>query len=84
MRERVGYLIEWSPDVNGAVLDHIVHRLRDGGGEVRVGELERKAMAGKPWTIITPHTIQYFVLRGSINIYPSINIFSLQITHVYH
>lgn len=58
MRERVGYLIEWSPDVNGAVLDHVVHRLRDWSREVRVGELERKAMAGKPLTMITPHTIQ--------------------------
>lgn len=33
------HLVERTPDVNGAVLDDLVHHLRDGLGEVRVGEL---------------------------------------------
>lgn len=35
----VPHLVERTPDVNGAVLDDLIHHFRDGLGEVRVGKL---------------------------------------------
>lgn len=34
------YLVQRAPDINGAVLDHFIHHLRDGLREVWVGELD--------------------------------------------
>ena len=39
MQEGFTHLVKWTSDINGAVLDDGVHCLRDGSGEVWVGEL---------------------------------------------
>ena len=56
------YLVQASADINGAVLDDIVHHLRDGHGEIRVGELRMEKNLGSQEAFIAHiHTEELFV-----------------------
>ena len=58
------YLVEGSPDINGAVLDDSINNLRDGSCKVRVGEFRMEEDLGAKETLITNIDLERLWGRG--------------------